>query len=130
PRPRPRTRARLPRRNPSGRGREGVALLLDVRSALLLDEDHAGRPRLRRVARRQRRGGPAEGSCGEGPRISGKRERDLSIVGQAGLFLPPMPSTRSGFFGVFARGARFVGPSITTRASTDASTFCDVGITT
>src|SRR5206468_761348 len=126
PRPRPRARARLPRRNAARRRSESVALLLDVRAAFLLDEDHARRPRLRGFARRQRRGGAAEGSCGEGPRISGKRGRDLSVAGQTKLFLPPMPSTSSGFFDRRARGARFVGPSMTTRASISA--FCDVGI--
>ena len=47
---RPRDGARVPRRDAAGRGREGRALLLDVRAALLLDEDHAGRARLRRRA--------------------------------------------------------------------------------
>ena len=39
--------ARLPRRDAARRGRQGRALLLDVRAALLLDEDHPGRARLR-----------------------------------------------------------------------------------
>src|SRR5207248_2551117 len=46
----PRARAWLPRRDPSGRTGETGALLLDVRAALLLDEDHAGRARVRRGA--------------------------------------------------------------------------------
>ncbi len=49
----PRTRSgdgtRLPRRDAARAGREGRALLLDVRSAFLLDEDHARRARLRRA---------------------------------------------------------------------------------
>ncbi len=64
---RPRDGARVPRRDPAGGGREDRALLLDVRAALLLDEDHAGRPRLRRQARH--RGGDRRhraGAQGEG----------------------------------------------------------------
>src|SRR3954454_12755466 len=38
---------RLPRRDAAERQHEGGALLLDVRPALLLHEDHAGRARLR-----------------------------------------------------------------------------------
>src|SRR2546421_2957406 len=45
-------------RDLAGGGREACSLLLDVRAALLLDEDHAGRPRLRRQARH--RGGVQE----------------------------------------------------------------------
>ena len=41
--------ARLPRRDAAGARREGRALLLDVRTAFLLDEDHAGRARVRRA---------------------------------------------------------------------------------
>ena len=40
---RPGDRAQLPRRDAARRGRQGRALLLDVRPALLLDEDHPGR---------------------------------------------------------------------------------------
>ena len=40
-------RPRLPRRDAPGRGRQGGALLLDVRAQVLLDEDHPGRARLR-----------------------------------------------------------------------------------
>jgi phosphomethylpyrimidine synthase len=50
PRPRPRDRA-PPRRDPARGGRQGGALLLHVRPALLLDEDHRGRARLRRRPR-------------------------------------------------------------------------------
>ena len=51
-------RARVPRRDAAGAGGEGRALLLDVRPAVLLDEDHAGRARLRAGAgdRARRRG--------------------------------------------------------------------------
>ncbi len=43
---RSRNGARVPRRDAAGAGRQGRALLLDVRAALLLDEDHAGRARV------------------------------------------------------------------------------------
>ena len=47
PRPRSRQGAGIPRRNAAEGSDEDRTLLLDVRSALLLDEDHAGRARLR-----------------------------------------------------------------------------------
>jgi len=50
---------------------EDRPLLLDVRAALLLDEDHAGRPRLRRQARH--RGGDGRNRAG----AQGKGRRDL-----------------------------------------------------
>jgi hypothetical protein len=50
PRPRPRQGQELPRRNPAQGIGQGRPLLLDVRPALLLDEDHAGRARLRGAA--------------------------------------------------------------------------------
>jgi phosphomethylpyrimidine synthase len=50
PRPRPGHGARIPRRDAAAGRRQGRALLLDVRPALLLDEDHPGRARLRRQA--------------------------------------------------------------------------------
>jgi hypothetical protein len=46
--PRSGHRQGLPRRDAAQGQHEGGALLLDVRPALLLDEDHAGRARLRR----------------------------------------------------------------------------------
>ena len=42
PRARPRARPRLPRRDAAGRGRQGRPLLLHVRPAVLLHEDHPG----------------------------------------------------------------------------------------
>jgi hypothetical protein len=54
PRPRSRHRARLSRRDAAEGRAQGRALLLDVRPEVLLDEDHAGRARLRRDAERQR----------------------------------------------------------------------------
>ena len=47
PRPRSGHGARVPRRDAAAGRRQARALLLDVRPALLLDEDHAGRARLR-----------------------------------------------------------------------------------
>ena len=55
PRPRSGQGEAVPRRDAAAGRREARALLLDVRPALLLDEDHAGRARLRREARRLRR---------------------------------------------------------------------------
>jgi hypothetical protein len=66
PRPRSRHGEGLPRRNAAEGLDEGGALLLDVRPALLLDEDHAGRARLRR-----------EGHAGEGGRVREEGQRDL-----------------------------------------------------
>ncbi len=50
PRPRSRHRARISRRDAAEGGAQGGALLLHVRPEVLLDEDHAGRARLRRHA--------------------------------------------------------------------------------
>ena len=76
---RPGDRARLPRRDPAGRGRQAGPLLLDVRPALLLDEDHAGRPRLRRQARhRGGDGGRRAGASRESRGVQEERRRDLS----------------------------------------------------
>ncbi len=61
---RSRDRARVPRRDAAGRGSQARALLLDVRPALLLDEDHAGRARLRRGAKASKE---AEAIAGGGP---------------------------------------------------------------
>ncbi|MBV8490521.1 MAG: HAD family hydrolase [Candidatus Eremiobacteraeota bacterium] len=65
---RSRNRARVPRRTASGARREGRALLLDVRTALLLDEDHARSPRVRR----KRNGRKI-------PRVPRKRRRSLRV---------------------------------------------------
>ena len=75
PRPRPRARPRLPRRDAPRRGCQSGPLLLDVRAEVLLDEDHSGRPRVRREAR-ARRGSSLGGRYeGEGRRLQrGRRE--------------------------------------------------------
>ena len=57
--PRPRHRAELPRRNAAEGRPQGRAFLLDVRPEILLDEDHAGRARLRGEAERS-------GAAGDG----------------------------------------------------------------
>jgi hypothetical protein len=57
---------------------EGRSLLLDVRAAFLLDEDHAGRARLRRRAGRHRRGRPEKRDGGKSRRIRQRRRADLS----------------------------------------------------
>ena len=58
-------------------GRQARAFLLDVRPALLLDEDHAGRPRVRREAgdRGERRDREGDGS--KGGRVRAERRGDL-----------------------------------------------------
>ena len=66
---RPGDGARLPRRDAPGRGRQGGALLLDVRAEVLLDEDHAGRARLR------------GGDGGEGGGVPGAGRGDLRGAG-------------------------------------------------
>src|SRR5436853_50077 len=73
PQPRPRHRARVPRRDAAAGRRKERALLLDVRPALLLDEDHRRRPQIRRRTRHRRgrgveegEGEEVEGACGEG----------------------------------------------------------------
>ena len=78
PRARPRDGARVPRRDPAGRRREARPLLLDVRPALLLDEDHAGRARLRRLARRRRGQGARDRARGKVRGVSARGRRGLS----------------------------------------------------
>ena len=51
----PETARALPRRDAAEGSPQGRAFLLDVRPEILLDEDHAGRARLRRDAERSRR---------------------------------------------------------------------------
>ena len=78
---RPRDRARVPRRDAAGRRRQARALLLDVRPALLLDEDHAGRARLRRVARRRRGEGARDGPRAEVRGVPARGGRDQNRSG-------------------------------------------------
>ena len=70
--------ARLPRRDAARRGRQDRPLLLDVRAAVLLDEDHAGRARVRAVPRdqrRERRRGARP--AGQGRGVQAERGTDL-----------------------------------------------------
>ena len=78
--PRSRQGARVPRRDAAAGGRQARALLLDVRAAFLLDEDHAGRARVRGEAGRRRERGAREGHGGEGGRV---REQGAEIYSQA-----------------------------------------------
>ena len=69
---------RIPRRDPAQGGPEGRPLLLDVRPALLLDEDHSGRARLRQEQGHWRhRGSPAYGHAGEVRGVQGFRQRGV-----------------------------------------------------
>ena len=70
PRARPRDGARVPRRDAAGRRRQARALLQHVRPALLLDEDHAGRARLRGHARRRGGKGARDRPGARSPRSS------------------------------------------------------------
>ena len=70
-----------PRRDAARRGLQGRALLLDVRPEVLLDEDHAGRARVRGAAGRaprRRRGGRA-GPAREGARSSATRGGEIYV---------------------------------------------------
>ena len=58
--------------------RQGRALLLHVRPALLLDEDHPGRARLRRGTGHRRRRGAEQGHGNQGGRVREDRRGDLS----------------------------------------------------
>jgi len=78
-RPRSGEGAGIPRRDLAERGGQARALLLDVRPALLLDEDHPGRARLRQGSRRRQRGRCAGQRHGrESARIPRAGQRDLS----------------------------------------------------
>src|SRR5690606_18470674 len=82
PRARPGDRARLPRRDPAAGGGQDRALLLDVRPALLLDEDHRGGPPVRGRAQRRRARGARRGPRGEGARVPrpGRRAVPLNVA--------------------------------------------------
>ena len=58
-------------------GRQARPLLLDVRPALLLDEDHAGRARLRGEAGRGGERGPGKGAGSQGGRVRPPGRADL-----------------------------------------------------
>ena len=71
----PERRTRVPRRDAAEGRAQGRALLLDVRPALLLDEDHPGRARLRRRARRRRGRGAGRRAWRRSRRSSARRAR-------------------------------------------------------
>ena len=75
---RPRHGARLPRRDAAEGGAQGRALLLHVRPEVLLDEDHAGRARLRRDARTRRGVELAEETTQVDPDSDGTREAGMA----------------------------------------------------
>ena len=77
PRPRSGQGARVPRRDAAPGRRQARALLLDVRPAFLLDEDHAGCPRVRREAGHRRGRRDREGDGGEGRRVRPEGRGDL-----------------------------------------------------
>ena len=71
-----------------GRGRQGRALLLDVRPEVLLDEDHAGGARLRRPAagrpRPRRRGGAGPAGKGRGVQAKPAARSTAARIARAG----------------------------------------------
>ena len=75
--PRPRDRARIPRRNPAAGRRQDRALLLHVRPAFLLDEDHRRRPQIRRRTRHRRGRGAEKGHGRKVEGVCGKRRGGL-----------------------------------------------------
>src|SRR5690606_25831490 len=78
PGPGPGYRARLPRRDPAQGLGQGRALLLHVRTEVLLDEDHPGSPRVRRRERPDRRAeGHRGGLRGTGRTLQGRGLGDL-----------------------------------------------------
>ena len=101
PRARSGDRARVPRRDAAGRRRQGRALLLDVRAALLLDEDHAGRARLRRALRDSpRRRRSRAGLRREVRRVPARGRRDLpeelnTLFGRGGACPRPRAAARA-----------------------------------
>src|SRR5690606_14418334 len=74
-------------------GAQAGPLLLDVRAALLLDEDHPGRARLRRRARDGRAGRAAGRHGGEGGRVRAAGRQGLP----AGLANGRLAVARDGY---------------------------------
>ena len=99
--------ARLPRRDAAGAGGEGRALLLDVRSALLLDEDHAGRARLRRGAgHRARRRRSRRGCARRRPRSASRGRRSTSATRARGRGVTSRDEAREALFAASLRWSR------------------------
>ena len=69
--------ARVPRRDLTGARREGRALLFDVRAALLFDEDHSRRARLRGQSRRYGTGRDRSRHERKSGRVQAIRRQDL-----------------------------------------------------
>ncbi len=80
PRPRSGQGARVPRRDAAPVGGQARAFLLDVRPALLLDEDHAGRARVRGEAGRCGSRRDRDGDGGEGGGVRAEGGGDLHEV--------------------------------------------------
>ena len=85
----PRHRRTVPRPDPAGRGRQDRAFLLDVRPEILLDEDFAGGPRVRREAEHRQLPGerkPAAGdfACGGGAGARGDGGDERAVPGEGG----------------------------------------------
>ena len=90
-RARSRDGAEVPRRDPARGGRQARALLLDVRPALLLDEDHPGGARLRRPAgRARRRGGRSRPRGSQNDRPGPARESGGVQAGGRGALRAPV----------------------------------------
>ena len=77
PEPRPRDRARVPRRNAPARRRQDRPLLLHVRPAFLLHENHRRRSQIRRRTRHRRRRSAEKGNGSQVEGIRGKRRGGL-----------------------------------------------------
>ena len=76
----PRHRAGVPRRDAASRTGQDRALLLDVRTEVLLDAHHARRPRLRRRTRTRQRGSDRSRDGGEVGEFAEHGNRDLPIA--------------------------------------------------
>ena len=102
---RPGDGARLPRRDAAGAGREGRALLLDVRAALLLDEDHPGRARLRRRRRGSRPTRRSRPGCARRrPPSASRGRRSTSATRPRAGSDEPMTKRVTTLFAALARG--------------------------
>ena len=105
PQPRPRHRARVPRRNPPAGRRKDRALLFHVRPAILRHEDYRGRPPLRRGAWPERGGSTEKGPGRKSPRVCREKRRGLREgVNVARASCPVVRDRGNGFSIHTARG--------------------------